>query len=464
MSRPDHPSRRASLAATLRLAVPLMVAQVATVALALVDTITFGFLGTQALAGGGLGASVFSLVNITCVGVLMATGNIVAFAHGAGRPDEVRAAVAGGLVVALGLGLATMLAAFLAGEAVLRATGQAPAVASTASVYLAWACLGLVPSLALTVLRGLTVGLGRSGPITLITVAAVAIKALLNLPLVLVTGDMSDAERAGFGAAWTGAATAATYLVMAGGLWLWCRKRLPEMLPRLGARPWRVPRTGETLRLGLPIGLTYGVEAGLFTMVALIVGRSGEIALAAHTIGNQLVYVAFMVIVGLSHAASVRVGQAAGAGDLAEARRCGREALLLTIAVTSVTAAVFAGFGEPLAALLVGRADETSGDVVALAASLLLVAAAFQWADGTQNVAMGALRGLKDSRATAIIAIVSYWGVGIPAAWWLAGSNGAIGAWWGLCIGLYTAAGLMVIRFELVTRISSGAAERAAPV
>ncbi|MGJ3262265.1 MAG: MATE family efflux transporter [Salinarimonas sp.] len=462
MSQLDGRSTPAALAATLRLAVPLMIAQVATVALALIDTITFGYLGTQALAGGGLGASIFSLVNITCVGVLMATGNIVAFAHGAGRPDEVRAAVAGGAVVALGLGLATMLVALRAGEAALRATGQAPAVAATAAIYLSWASLGLVPSLLLTVLRGLTVGLGRPGPITAITIAAVATKSLLNMPLIWLTVGMDDAQRAGFGAAWTGAATAATYLVMAGAAWVWCRKRLPEMLPRRSARPWRVPRTSETLRLGLPIGLTYGVEAGLFTMVALIVGRSGEIALAAHTIGNQLVYVAFMVIVGLSHAASVRVGQAAGAGNLAEARRRGREALLLTITVTSVTAAVFAGFGEPLAAMFVGRADDASQDVVALAGTLLLIAAAFQWADGAQNVAMGALRGLKDSRATAIVAIVAYWGVGIPAAWWLAADHGAVGAWWGLCIGLYTAAALMLLRFERVTGITETAAEPAA--
>lgn len=454
MSRPDHPSRRASLAATLRLAVPLMVAQVATVALALVDTITFGFLGTQALAGGGLGASVFSLVNITCVGVLMATGNIVAFAHGAGRRDEVRAAVAGGLVVALGLGLAVGALAIGGGEALLRAFDQAPDVAGTAAAYLAWASTGLVPSLVLIVLRGFTVGLGRPGPITAITLGAVLVKAALNVPLLAIASDPSDEHAAAFGAAWAGATTALTYLIMAVALWTWCRRRLPDLLPGQRAALKSLSHAGETIRLGLPIGITYGLEAGLFTAAAVIVGRSGEVALAAHTIGNQLVYVALMIIIGLSHAASVRVGQAAGAGDLEEARRRGRESIALVLIVTSVTAVVFLSLGDELARLLVGRSDASSEDVVALAATLLLVAAAFQWADGVQNVAMCALRGLKDSRSTAIVAVVAYWGVGVPASWGLSGSFGAVGVWWGLWIGLHAAAVLLVARFEFMTRPS----------
>lgn len=452
MKRPDPQSLWTGVGTTLRLAVPLMAAQIAVVALGLVDTITFGQLGTAALAGGGLGTAVFSLIHIMCVGVLAAVGNEVAFAKGAGDESGIRRAVQAGAMVAVGLGtVAGLLTAY--SPPLLLALRQDPNAVDHASTYLTFAAFGIVPSLLFTCLRGLTVSLGIPGAVTIITIAAVLFKAAANILIVVLVSTLPSELQTEVGLAWCGAVNAMTYGIMALAIWLFCRWRLADKLawPRFNFEMLKAVR--EMLRLGLPIGATYGIEAGLFTGVALVIGQFGEAALAAHHVANQCVYLTFMLAVGLSHAASVQAGQAAGAGQLSEAKRVSRQALILGLMVMSVTASVFLVLGHTLADNLVGGEAQMREAIVDLAAGLLVVAACFQWADGVQNIAMGALRGLKDARATMIAATIGYWVIGLPAAWIFSTPMklGAIGAWWGLALGLLTTSILLIFRFEVVT-------------
>jgi MATE family multidrug resistance protein len=438
---------------TLGLAIPLMAAQIAVVALGLIDTITFGQLGMTALAGGGLGTAIFSLVNIVCVGVLTAVGNEVAYAKGAGDERGVLKSVQSGMIVAVGLGLvASIMTAYC--PPLLTALGQSPNAVHGAGRYLAFAAAGIIPSLLFTCLRGLLVGLGKPGPITAITIAAVLLKGLLNIGILKLAGSLPFEEQSDFGLAWSGIASTVTYSIMAIALWASCKRKLADkiVLPRLDRATLHGVR--ETLRLGIPIGVTYGVEAGLFTGVALIVGRFGDVALAAHQIANQCVYIAFMLSVGLSYAASVRAGQAAGAGDMLEARRLSRQALLIGLMITSTTALIFLNLGHQLADWLVGADAEQRNEIIDLAARLMIIAAWFQWIDGTQSIAMGALRGLKDTRSTMIAATIGYWVIGLPAAWIFSSGApglGVIGAWWGLAVGLLSTATMLVLRLEIST-------------
>ena len=440
----------AEAASTLRLAVPLMAAQVSVVALGLIDTATFGVLGTAALAGGGLGASVFGFVNITAVGVMTATSIQVAYAAAAHRhalPDIMRA----GLLVALLLGALAGIGLASSGPLLLR-LGQHPDIVANASRYLAAAALSLIPNLVFTALRGLTVGLGRPGPVTAITAAAVVVKGLLNLGILLIVQRAGAADRASLGLILAGAVDTLTYGLMAAALFVHCRRRLPGVvrLPRLATL--RSPALGEAIRLGVPIGLSYAVETALFTGAGLIVGRFGANALAAHAIALQCAALTFMLAVGLSQAATVRVGQAWGAGRVRDARRVGRQAIGIGLLVMTFSVVLFAMFGHAIASLLVGD-GAGSAEVVALTTQLLAVAACFQWFDGTQNIAIGALRGLKHTRVSLIAAIVGYWAVGLPAAWLLGRTAlGPVGVWWGLVLGLATTATILVATFEIATR------------
>ena len=435
---------------TVKLAVPLMAAQVSVVVLSVLDTVTFGALGTQALAGGGLGATVFNFLNVISVGVLSATAIQVAYASVTDR-RALRDIVRAGLLVAVVLGLLAALTGINA-RPVLLALDQDPTVVAGAARYLAFAAPAIIPSLIFTVLRGLAIGLGKPGPVTAITVVAVVVKALANIAILLTLHDAAPADRAALGLAWAGTVNTVIFGMMAGALWLQCRRRFPAHmgLPRFAT--FASAHLRELLRLGIPIGFTYGVETGFFTGTALIVGRFGPVAVAANAIALQCATLSFMQAVGLSQAATVRVGQAMGAGAPGEARRIGRQTLALGLVVMGLAALGFSVFGREIAGLIVGRDDTGREEVVTLARQLLLVAACFQLFDGTQNIAMGVLRGLKNTQATMIAAVVGYWIVGLPAAWLMSTRFGPVGAWWGLTIGLVTAAAILVANVEAATR------------
>jgi multidrug resistance protein, MATE family len=138
---------------------------------------------------------------------------------------------------------------------------------------------------------------------------------------------------------------------------------------------------------------------------------------------------------------------------MSEAKRVSRQAILLGLMMMSASAVVFLFLGSTIAGSMTERSAQARPQIVDLTAQLLLIAAAFQFADGTQNIAMGALRGLKRTRSTMVIGAIGYWGVGLPVGWFFGSVRqlGAQGAWWGLLAGLYATAILLVVRLEYVT-------------
>ena len=175
----------------------------------------------------------------------------------------------------------------------------------------------------------------------------------------------------------------------------------------------------ELLRLGLPIGGTYAVESGLFAFAALCMGALGSLSLAAQ-IAIMSVYVAFMVPVGISYAVTFRIGQHFGAGRLEDARRAGRLGIAVGAGCMLSFAALFWLAPEWVVGLFLDRTAGEYQEVVALAVSLLAIAALFELFDGIQTIAMGAIRGLKDAKTTFLVGLGCYWLVGAPAAWLLA--------------------------------------------
>ena len=446
ISSPARPGLFHDVGKTLRLAMPLMAAQLAVIGLGLVDTVAFGIIGTDVLAAGGLAVAVFVLANIFCVGIVRAVGNQVAWAHGENDDTAIRNAVRGGILVAVCLG-GLMVVTLAASGPVLAFLGQPPDLIGPATIYLTWAGLGILPNLIYTTLHGLTVGLSRPGATTVITFLAVVVKATVNSFIVAAGLGGADAMMA------LGLSTTMTFAFMALLIWLYCRRAMRSYLALPRMETVRHPCTRETITLGLPIGFTYAVEAGLFSAVALIVGRFGAEAIAAHQVANQCAHFTYMLAVGLSHAASVRIGHSAGRRDQTEARRLGLQSFVLGLAVMTATATIFIILGEDIARLIVGNGKAVNREVVELAAGLLMVAAAFQWFDGLQIIAIGALRGLKDTTSILRAAIVGYWIVGVSAAWILAQviTPAAVGAWIGIGLGLVTAAALMISRFMRLT-------------
>ncbi|MGE5231730.1 MAG: MATE family efflux transporter, partial [Deltaproteobacteria bacterium] len=207
------------------------------------------------------------------------------------------------------------------------------------------------------------------------------------------------------------------------------------------ALQWRPLR--RMLVLGVPIGLQYALEWGVFGTVLLLMGRIGTVAVAAHQIAINVASLTFMVPLGVSAAATVLVGHAVGRGDAAGAARSARAALASGVAFMATMALVFL-----LVPGAIARLYSEDVAVIALAATLLPIAGAFQIFDGIQVVSIGILRGLADTRAPFVIAVLGFWLLGFPVSLWLGFRTalGPAGLWWGLVVGLAAVAMLLLLR------------------
>lgn len=290
-----------------------------------------------------------------------------------------------------------------------------------------------------------------------ITIASIAVNAGLNWVFIHGTWGLPKLGLPGIGLA-----TTSVYALSFLALYLSAR-RDPRLAPVLSLSIWKTrPATLRRLTaLGAPIAATYGSEAGFFSVVALLVGSFGTAALAAHTAVNQLVYIVFQIAVGLSHAASLGVSRELALGNTAAAQRLKSTALACAAAVMAVVAVLYAAVpGLVLAPFFEGE-SRTATD---LATSLLLIAAVMQFFDCAQNIGVGLLRGLDDTKGGFRITLVGYWLVGLPAALLLGFATGwdTVGIWLGLLTGLATTALLLLRRFNKGVRLRNAATAMAA--
>ncbi len=428
----------------------MILAQLAHMSMTFVDTIMVGWLGTRQLAGVALGGAVFFPVLLITLGVLMAVGPMVAQGYGGGDRDAIRDAVRQGLWLATLLGVVAFLALWQ-GSWMLRWAGQEEETVVLTEGYLRAITWGVVPELWFVVLRQFVEGLSRPRVVLIITTAGLLLNVGANY--ILMYGKLGFPALGLVGCGW---ASALVYWTMFLVMVLFILKsdglRPYRVLSRLGGPDWH--RFSEVFRMGWPIGLMQGFEVGLFSATALLMGLLGKTALAAHQIALQCASFSYMVPLGLSFAVSVRVGQAVGRKDLQGARRAGHVGMGLGASFMVVAALCFWIFPRYILSLFLGTDASANDEVVFHAVGFLAIAAIFQVFDGLQATAAGALRGLKDTRTPMIVALISYWIVGLSSGYLLAFQFGwqGTGLWWGLVLGLSTAALLLSWRFNRQVR------------
>jgi MATE family multidrug resistance protein len=210
----------------------------------------------------------------------------------------------------------------------------------------------------------------------------------------------------------------------------------------------------QVWRIGVPIGLTGLAEGGLFQASALMMGWIGTVELAAHGIALEVAALTFMLHVGLSSAATIRVARFDGVGDRVALRRAAKVAIVISLGVALASVALFLAVPGPIVGLFLDMAKPESAAILAYGTVLLAVAALFQLADGMQVIALGLLRGIQDTRVPMWLAAVSYWMIGIPCSYILAFpmGYGGVGLWFGLVIGLVAAAASLMWRFWRLVR------------
>ncbi len=421
----------------LGLAVPVVVVQVGLMAMGVVDTAVVGRVSGQDLAAVALGHLYVIAASAFGFGVLLALDPLVAQAVGAGDETGITRALQRGLILAALLAVPGA-AVLIPGEQVFSVLHQPPEVIPIAAGYARISAPGLFPFFVFVVLRQTLQAVERMRPIVLTIVTANL--ANLGLDLVLVFGLAGMPRLGALGSAW---ATLACRWLMAVGLLVLARRDLGPHLERLDRAALRLKPLLATVRLGAPIGGQLQLEMAAFAAVALFMGAFGTIEVAAHQVALTLASLTFMVPLGISGAAAVRVGNAVGAGDVVRARGAAAAALLTGAAFMVVTGAGFLLLPGLLAAIFTDVVE-----VRELAGRLIPVAGFFQVFDGLQVVAIGVLRGTGDTRTPMVVGILGFWLIGIPVSLALAYplGLGPVGLWWGLVAGLGSVAILLLMR------------------
>ena len=435
---------------TLVLGVPLIGSSLAQMALHVTDTIMVGWYGVVPLAAVVLGASSFFIIYVVGAGFAKAVMPMVAAALGRQDEAQVRRDTRMGIWLSIAFGILVLPIFWWSGP-ILLALGQNPEVSAIAQDYMRIVGFGLAPALVVTVLQSYLSALHRTQVVLWVTLAAVGLNIAVNWALIF--GNWGFPELGAKGAAVATISTQALSLVV---LALYAGL-LPELkrfhlFQRFWRPDWHAMR--QVWRLGLPIGLTGLAEGGLFQASALMMGWIGTVELAAHGIALEVAALTFMMHVGISSAATIRIARFDGQGNRVALRQAAKVAVVISLGIAVASVILFLTMAKPIVALFLDLQKPQSADILAYGVVLLAVAAIFQLADGIQVMALGLLRGVQDTRVPMWLAAVSYWLIGIPCSYVLAFpmGYGGVGLWLGLVIGLFCAAASLMWRFWRLVR------------
>jgi MATE family multidrug resistance protein len=428
----------------LVLAGPLVANNLSIAGMGFADTVMAGRLGTDHLAAVAVGSMIWMVVFLCGLGILMAMSPTAAHAVGAGRPEEVGRDARQCLWLSQALALLGVIALRNA-EILLEAIGVDPAVIPLTDGYLEAIAWGLPAMYAYLSLRFMSEGVGWTRPIAYVAFVALIVNVFGNW--VLMFGNLGFPR---LGAVGCGAASALAMWSMLFYMATYVRReRRYRQYELFGGFDWPDrARIRALLALGLPIAASVISEAGLFSAVGLLMGKLGATVVAAHQIAMNYAATMFMIPLAIHSALTIRVGHAVGRGDRALARRLGFVGIAMCGLFMIVSATALFFLRESIAGFYTGDPATRS-----LAASLLVMAMAFQVSDGLQVGAAGALRGYKDTRVPMVLNFASYWGVAFPLAWYFGviTEQGPQAVWIGLIVGLTLAALSLNARFALVS-------------
>lgn len=434
----------------LRLAIPVILAQVSQTAMGVLDTVMAGAVSATDMAAVAIGTSIWLPVILLGQGILMALTPVVAQLNGAGRRNAISQQVSQACWLAAGISVLALLILWQAGKLIAMMPSVDPHLADIAENYLHALMWGAPGYLFFQTYRNQCEGLSHTKPGMVIGFICL----LANVPLnyIFIYGHLGMPALGGVGC---GIATAsvcwlAFFLMRA---WISLAPHMHDIRPirRL------VPPNGKVLyrlfSLGLPVGLALFFEVTLFAVVALLISPLGVVAVAGHQVALSFSSLLFVIPLSMGVAATIRVGHKLGQGDVSAARLSAWAAQCTGLVLVFITALFSVVFREQIVSLY-----NRDPFVIALAAKLMFFSAIYQFSDSLQVVGSGILRGYKDTRAIFFITLFAYWMIGLPIGYLLALTDiiiprlGPAGFWCGFIAGLTTAALLMIWRMIRLQR------------
>nr|VFJ64485.1 MAG: multidrug resistance protein, MATE family [Candidatus Kentron sp. FM]VFJ64924.1 MAG: multidrug resistance protein, MATE family [Candidatus Kentron sp. FM]VFK14081.1 MAG: multidrug resistance protein, MATE family [Candidatus Kentron sp. FM] len=435
---------------TLKLALPLAFGQLGVMTLGITDNLMLGRLGADALGAAGLALSIYNIIEYIGAGILFPVVVLASQAHGAGRSRTVPGIIRQGLWLS-GILSVPACAILWNLEAILLATGQVPALARMAGHYMDYLLWTIFPAFAFSVFVFAFTVMGRAGTIAKVIWIAVGLNAILNYALIF--GNF------GFPAMGMAGAGLASVIVYASGhtvlftLFAFHRFFRSGTVFRRAWRPkWGV--LGQFLRLGWPKSLEFLMVSALFSVTALLVGRLGVQAIAAHTIAFEIAIVVLLGAVAVANAVTVRIGTVSVQEGHAGVWRVLNSSLLILFLFMLPPMVLLKLFSPWAVMLFVGSGLEAQ-TLLPIAAPVVVLAAFFVFVNGLRLVINQALNGLADMKVPALIAALCYWGITLPAGvvFGFVMELGVLGIWWGLIIGMSVAAVAYLVRFQWVVRL-----------
>lgn len=426
---------------TLKLAYPIVIGQLGIIMMGVVDSLMVGRLGPVPLAAASLGNSLIFLILIIGIGSSVVLSPLIAILLGGNRENECGVYFRQALIVNFSLSV-LMLAVILLGVNFIKYLSQPKEVTDSAIVYMQIVGVSSISLMIYQTYKHFIEGFSFMKPAMLITLTANIINAFTNW--ILIFGEMGFPRLELKGAAWA-TLISRLFMMIVIMIYVIYHKRFRHFDLSFHFRNIDFKVINKIIRLGLPSGFQSFFEVGAFSFAVIMIGWIGANELAAHQIAINLASISFMGVLGISQAASIRVGNALGEKNISNIRRAGFTGIILGASLMGFAGIIFIAFHNLLPKLYISDTN-----VITIASQLIIIAALFQLSDGTQAVGIGILRGLTDVKGPTIITFIAYWVISLPAGYLLGFplNLGVNGVWIGLLIGLTVSAIFLTIRFN----------------
>jgi multidrug resistance protein, MATE family len=439
----------------MKLAYPILIAQLIQNLMGFADTVMAGRVSSTDMAAVAIASSIWLPLILTIYGLIMALAAIVSQLAGANKLAEVAKETYQTAWIALTLGISLIILFIVLSPIIFAQVTLETNLKSLMFDYLGYIIWGGPGFCLYLVLRNYSEGLSHTKPTMIISI----IGLLINIPAnyIFIYGEFGMPALGGAGC---GIATAIVYWVMFFAMLIYCYfSKLLSHAPLFKKFYWpQWSAIKNILAIGIPIALSLLFEVSLFSAVAIILAPFGADVVASHQIAINFSGLVFMVPLSLAMAVTIQVGFAVGDGDHGKAKEICRYSIVLGVIIAIVTAVLSLAFRHEIAAIYTHELP-----VIELAASLMFLAALFQFSDAIQVISAGALRGYKDTKSILYITFISYWGVGLSIGLilgltdWLMEPIGPYGFWIGFISGLTTAAIFLAWRLKVIQRRFSSA-------
>jgi len=434
----------------LKLAYPILIAQLIQNLMGFADTVMAGRVSATDMAAVAVASSVWLPLILTIYGLVMALATIVSQLSGAKKFSDIAKATFQTAWIALALGILLIGFYYFFAPILFERVSLDQNLKVLMFDYLGYIVWGGPGFCLYLVLRNYSEGLSHTKPTMIISV----IGLLINIPAnyIFIYGEFGMPALGGAGC---GIATAIVYWVMFFSMliYVYVSKKLKHA-PLFNHFYW--PKWDEIkviLSIGVPIALSLLFEVSLFAVVAILLAPFGAEVVASHPIAINFSGLLFMIPLSLAMAVTIKVGFAIGNKEYNQAKELCKSSVILGVLIAIITALTTIIFSTEIAMIYT-----TEPQVIHLAASLMFLAALFQFSDAIQVISAGALRGYKDTKAILYITFISYWVVGLSLGLvlgltdWIFPSSGPYGFWIGFISGLTTAAFFLAWRLKVVQK------------